>query len=79
MNSITIVKGYKVTGLVILLGLSVLLIGCGGGVSAEEIQAVKGELLAAQDQMQGLQNAALTLSLGAASGFGQVSSVADLT
>lgn len=79
MNSITIVKGYKVTGLVILLGLSVLLIGCGGGVSAEEIQAVKGELLAAQDQMQGLQNEVLTLSLGAASGFGQVSSVADLT
>jgi len=42
MNSIHVGKGNKLTGLVILLGLSVLLIACGGGVSAEEITAVKG-------------------------------------
>ena len=35
MNSIHSGIGYKLTGLVILLGLSVLLIGCSGGVSVE--------------------------------------------
>ena len=55
------------------------MIGCGGGVSAAEFQAVKGELQTARTQMQGLQNEILTLSQDAPAGFGQVSSVADLT
>ena len=78
MNSIHVGKRYKLTGLAILLGLSVLLIGCGGGVSADEFLAVKGELQTAQTQMQGLQSELLTLSEEAPSGFGQVASVADL-
>ena len=78
MNSMHVGKGYKLTGLAILLGLSVLVIGCGGGVSADDFLAVKGELQTAQTQMQGLQSELLTLSQEAPSGFGQVASVADL-
>ena len=79
MNSIDVGKGNKLTGLVILLGLSVLLIACGGGVSAEEITAVKGEVQTAQTQVRDLQNEVRTLSQAAEVGLGQVSSVADLT
>ena len=46
------VKAYKLTGLVLIFGLSLLLIACGGGVSAEEFEAVKGELQTAQTQAQ---------------------------
>jgi len=79
MDSIQVRKAYLLPGLAILLGLTVLLIGCGGGVSAADFQAVKGELLTAQTQVRDLQSDVLILSQDAAAGFGQVSSVADLT
>ncbi len=79
MNAIPGGKGYKLTGLVVLLGLSVLLIACSSGVSSEEFEAIEGELQAAQIQVQGLQSEVLTLSQDAKIEFGQVSSVADLT
>ena len=79
MNPIHVGQGFKLAGVIILLGLSVLVTACSGGVSGEELDVVKGELQTAQTQVQDLQNEVLTLSQDAKVGFSQVSTVADLT
>ena len=54
-----------------ILGLFVLLSACGSGVSEEDLEAVKGDLQTAQNELQRLQTEVLI-------GFDQVSSVAEL-
>ncbi len=78
MNLISGTRTHKIAGLAMILGLSILLSACGSGVSEEDLEAVKGDLQTAQNELQRLQTEVLTMSQRAEVGFDQVSSLAEL-
>ncbi len=78
MNLITGTQKYRLVGPVMILGLAILLTACSGGVTEEDLDAVRGDLQTAQDQVRQLQAEILVVSQSAEVGFDHVSSVASL-